>query len=54
VVDRNTGTVLSKAQVFGRDAAERHADVVRSRLGEGLTPEECVRVWRTDEGMRQS
>lgn len=42
VVDRNTGTVLAKAQVFGRDAAERHADVVRSRLGEGLTPEECV------------
>ena len=54
VVDRHTGTVLAKAPVFGRAAAERHADVARSRLGEGLTPEECVRVWRTDGDTHQS
>lgn len=54
VVDCGTGAVLAKAQVFGRAAAERHADVVRSRLGAGLTPKECVRVWRADGDTHQS
>jgi len=42
VLESSTGTVLAKAQVPGRAAAETHAAVVASRLGEGLTPAEAV------------
>lgn len=42
VVDSDTGEVLARTLVTGRAAAELHADVVASRLREGLTPTEAT------------
>ena len=42
VVDSDTGEVLARTLVTGRATAELHADVVASRLREGLTPTEAT------------
>jgi len=42
VVDSGTGEVLARTPVTGRANAEFHADVVASRLREGLTPTEAT------------
>lgn len=46
VVSNETGTVLARAQVFGRGAADHHATVVSSRLGEGFTPVAAAAVYK--------